>query len=379
MPSANAVETSVVVPAYNEEKGLPVVLEALEQLPLRSSEVIVVDDGSQDGTVEVARRYSCRVISHAHNRGKGAAMRTGIDAALGSKVVFIDADGTYPVASIPAIVDLLDSHDMVVGCRAFEQDNIRAFNRLGNVLVRRILRYLYGSLSGDPLTGLYGVRREFLRRMELESTGFTIETEITIKAARMGLRVANLPVAYHARIGKAKLRPLRDGYRILKMVLGYAPLYAPGVVFVAPGMAISAAGLALLIAATVGGRGALWPAGLAVLTGVQLAMMGMAVKLYAVAHKSTVLNRTAKMLLHGCTKAGMYVSGLGMSGAGVGLLVWHLVTQQGVALGPGATSGVVGLAWLLAALGVELVVSTGFLSLFAKEALQRQGAREVEG
>lgn len=378
------VETTVIIPAYNEEKGLPIVLEALERLSLSSLEVIVVDDGSTDGTAEVAKRYSCRLVSHACNRGKGAAMHTGIAASRGKKIIFIDADGTYPVHSIPDIVALLDAYDMVVGWRTFEHSNIRTLNRLGNFLVRKALCCLYGVSSRDPLTGLYGVRRNHLLRMELGSTDFSIETEITIKAARMGLKVANLPIAYHPRIGKTKLRPFRDGYRILKMVFEYMPLYAPGVVFLVPGMAISAIGLVLLVSWIISGRSGAWSAGvlalgLAVLIGVQSIMLGMAVKLYTVAYKSTFPDRVTKMLLSPRFKAGMRLFSLGVLGAGLALWARFILAQLTTASGALPTAREAELASVVTAFGLQLVISTSFLSLFVKEVLRRRGSSEVEG
>jgi glycosyltransferase involved in cell wall biosynthesis len=222
MKNNSEVEVSIIVPAYNEERGLPIVLDELTHLPLSSFEIIVVDDGSTDGTALVAKRFPCRLISHARNQGKGAAMRTGIAASRGRKIIFIDADGSHPASSIPHIVALLDSYDVVVGCRAFERGSIRMLNRLGNLLIWMFLRFLFGVSSRDPLSGLFGIRKEHLLKMELESTGFTIETEIHIKAALMKLRVANLPIPCHPRIGESKLSPFRDGYRILKFTLKHA-------------------------------------------------------------------------------------------------------------------------------------------------------------
>src|SRR3990170_1945958 len=107
--------TTIIVPAYNEEEGLPVVLEALQALPADTFGIIVVDDGSTDRTAEVAGRFRCRLVSHSGNRGKGAAIRTGLAHARGEKTILIDADGTYPVEMIPAIARALETHDLVIG------------------------------------------------------------------------------------------------------------------------------------------------------------------------------------------------------------------------------------------------------------------------
>jgi glycosyltransferase involved in cell wall biosynthesis len=114
MKNNSEVEVSIIVPAYNEERGLPIVLDELTHLPLSSFEIIVVDDGSTDGTALVAKRFPCRLISHAENQGKGAAMRTGIAASRGRKIIFIDADGSHPASSIPIVPHLVCKGNMVV-------------------------------------------------------------------------------------------------------------------------------------------------------------------------------------------------------------------------------------------------------------------------
>jgi len=277
--AGNDIDTTVIVPAYNEAEGLPIVLEALDSLQQPGVEVIVVDDGSSDGTAEVARQYPCRVLSHPTNMGKGAAMRTGIAAARGGKIVFVDADGTYPVESIVPMAAALDSYDVVIGVRSLGQRNTPITNRLGNALIRSILRLLYGTPSRDPLTGLYGLRKPHLDRMGLASSGFAIETEIAIKAARMELSHKNLAIAYSARIGKTKLNPLRDGLRILRLILSYAPMYSPTAVFTVPGAAAIALGCSVLAFSGASGGIAFGSLGgpissVLVLAGIQIVTLG---------------------------------------------------------------------------------------------------------
>lgn len=218
------IKYSLIIPAYNEEEGLPVVLNDIFQLINESYEIIVVDDGSTDRTREVAQRFSCRVISHEHNSGKGAAMKTGIKAARGENIIFIDADNTYPPEGILEVAKALESYDMALASRKTGQMNIPAFNRIGNAIFRNSIRYVYGFQGYDPLTGLYGLKKTYLAGMELESKGFGIESEICIKAARMGLRVKDIHIKYRDRIGKAKLNGLRDGYRIFMTILKFFPL-----------------------------------------------------------------------------------------------------------------------------------------------------------
>ena len=220
---ANSVKTTIIIPAYNEEEGLPVVLKKILALIDDSYEVLVVDDGSTDETAKVAKGFSCRLISHETNSGKGKAMMTGIREARGNKVVFIDADDTYPPETILDIADALDDYDYVVASRSSGHGNIPAFNRIGNAIFRNSIRYLYGFTAYDPLTGLYGLRKEHLETMELKSRGFGIEAEIAIKGGTMGLKIKDIPIIYGERIGEAKLSGLKDGYRIACTIASHFP------------------------------------------------------------------------------------------------------------------------------------------------------------
>src|SRR5687767_7264405 len=115
--STDTIDTSIIIPAYNEEAGLALVLEALNSVAISRCEVVVVDDGSTDQSVVVAERYNCRVIRHPVNRGKGAALRTGLEHARGQKIIFIDADNTYPVEFIAPMIERLNEFDLVRGTR----------------------------------------------------------------------------------------------------------------------------------------------------------------------------------------------------------------------------------------------------------------------
>jgi hypothetical protein len=225
----SAAEATVIVPAYNEEDGLAAVLSALAPLRERGIEILVVDDGSTDRTSAVAHAAGHRVVRLERNQGKAAAVRAGLAALVDTeKVVVVDADGTYPVNAIPAIVRLLDDHDVVLGVRTEGRTEIPPLNRVGNAALRTVIHLFSGFRSADPLTGLYGVRRTHLEAMQLRSHGFGIEAEICVKAARMGLRWHDYPITYAKRIGESKLSPLRDGtviaWTILRTLFGGSPV-----------------------------------------------------------------------------------------------------------------------------------------------------------
>lgn len=210
----SALPATVVLPAYNEEIGLSALLPSLVELSRDRFEVVVVDDGSTDGTASLAESFGCRVVRHAENAGKGVAVRTGLSAARGDKVIIMDADDTYPVDAVLEIINRLDECEMVVGVRTLGRKNIPPLNRFGNAVLTTAIRIASGSRWTDPLTGFYGLRRTVLERMDLRSNGFSLEAEIAMKSVRLGLRVVDHPIVYRARAGASKLHPVRDGIRI---------------------------------------------------------------------------------------------------------------------------------------------------------------------
>lgn len=219
MKQTQQTQTSIVVPAYNEERGLPIVLEKIFKVINESYEVIVVDDGSNDRTLEVASQFSCRLIRHEVNRGKGEALRTGIKDAIGENIIWTDADDTYPVELVPQMAEALKTYDIVICSRRYGRENIPHFNRIGNWLFRTLIRNIYGFKPYDPCTGLYGAKKYHLEKMNLSSKRFAIEPEISIKGSRMKLKVLEIPIEYRVRVGSAKLSAIRVGFEDLKTIL----------------------------------------------------------------------------------------------------------------------------------------------------------------
>ncbi|HEX5822760.1 MAG TPA: glycosyltransferase [Solirubrobacterales bacterium] len=236
--SADVIRTTVVLPAYNEGAALPHVLDELGEYLDNSYEVLVVDDGSNDDTADVAERYPVRLIKHKSNRGKGVAIRTGIAEAQGENVVIMDADATYPVPAIKEMVELLDENDLVRGIRESEPESMPVVNRFGNWLFNKLLAISHGLEGADQLTGLYAIRRSEAVRLGTEARGFDIETEIGIKAKARGLREAEIPISYLPRVGEKKLSPWKDGLRILGRVIVLLLIYNPTATFILPGLTL---------------------------------------------------------------------------------------------------------------------------------------------
>ncbi len=211
------IATTVVVPAYNEEEGLPVTLEKLLGQLDDSYEVIVVDDGSTDRTAEIAGRFPCRVIKHEVNRGKGEAIKTGIREARGRNIISIDADDTYEVGVVPAMVDGLSTYDVVIGSRFYGRENVPRLNRLGNFLIRTSMKLVFRFKPHDPLTGLWGIRKECAEKI-LPTVRYAPDAEMWMKASRMKLSMLDIHTTYAPRIGETKLPAIKGGWEHFKLI-----------------------------------------------------------------------------------------------------------------------------------------------------------------
>ncbi len=213
------IKHTILVPAYNEEAGLSVVLEKLFRVIDGDYEVLVIDDGSTDSTPEVASRFPCRLIRHEVNKGKGEAIKTGFRNAIGNNIISIDADDTYPVDIIPQMAEALSSDsDLVVGSRFYGQENIPWFNRIGNFLIRNMIRCVYDYKPYDPLTGLWGLRKDVAEKIQPEAR-YAPDAEMQIKAARMRLRMKDYKINYSPRVGGTKLPPIKGGLEHLRLIM----------------------------------------------------------------------------------------------------------------------------------------------------------------
>ena len=214
---------TIIVPAWREEKGLAVILPKIFETIDDSYEVLVVDDGSDDGSQEVASQFPCRVIRHEVNKGKGEALKTGIREAKGENIIWIDADDTYPVELIPQMAKGLMTCDIVVCSRKYGRENVPSLNRVGNFIFRNMIKIIYGFKPYDPCSGLYGAKKNYLEIMNLSSRRFAIEPEISIKGSRMKLKMLDIPIEYRKRIGETKLSSVKVGFEDLWAIIKFIP------------------------------------------------------------------------------------------------------------------------------------------------------------
>lgn len=214
---------SVIIPAYNEAAALPQTLHALRGLT-EAAEIVVVDDGSDDDTADVARQHGVRVLRLAQNRGKGAALEAGVDVARGRVLVLLDADLGSTAAEAAKLMGpvLRDEADLVIG--AFPAMNGHAGFGLVQTTARIAVRHLAGLHMQSPLSGQRAVKRVVLETVGGLAGGFGVEAALTIDAARAGFRVMEVPVAMrHRRTGRDVAGFVHRGRQFLHVARALAP------------------------------------------------------------------------------------------------------------------------------------------------------------
>lgn len=223
---------SVIIPAKNEECSLQQLLPRIRQV-LPDAEILVVNDGSSDGTAKVCAEFGAVPITHPYGKGNGAAVKSGARAASGSILVFLDADGQHDPQGIPHLLAKLEEgFDMAVGARSHASQ--ASVGRLtANVFYNTIAGWMVGHPVADLTSGFRAVRahrfREFLY---LLPNGFSYPTTITMSFFRAGYSVGYVPIQARQREGKSHINPLRDGARFLLIIFKIGTLYSPLKLFV---------------------------------------------------------------------------------------------------------------------------------------------------
>ena len=219
-------EVYIIIPALNEEKTIAQVIEEIPRKEIEGQgyrvEILVVDNNSTDRTEEIAKEKGVRVILEPR-RGKGRAISTAFRAINGDFVFLLDADYTYPASYIPEMLRLLEEkYDVVLGSRLkgrMEKGAMTKLNWLGNHLLAWLATLLYGTRISDLCTGCWGFRGRVVKDLKLRATGFELEAEMFVEIARKRCRIAEVPIHYRRRPTPAKLKSLRDGFKIAKTLI----------------------------------------------------------------------------------------------------------------------------------------------------------------
>ncbi len=299
MSPHDAPELSIVIPCLNEAETLGTCLEkcrrALDGSGIQG-EVIVADNGSEDGSIEIAERHGARVV-HVERKGYGHALMAGIDAARGRYVVMADADDSYDFLEVPRFVERLrEGYDLVQGCRLPSGGGTVMPGAMpflhrwwGNPMFSFLAKWWFKAPVNDIYCGMRGFTKAFYQQLDQRCVGMEFATEMIIRSSLYGGRIAEIPITLHPdgrRLRRPHLRSFRDGWRTLRLFLTVNPRW----LFVVPGLAMFGAGLAVMLAAVLGvewrgaplGTRAVVHASLVTLVGYQALVFGVFAKVFAI-------------------------------------------------------------------------------------------------
>lgn len=257
---------TIVIPAYNEEKGIQEIMtrvlavrESLREAGVEGMELLVVNDGSKDGTAAAAQACAgddpdVRIISHPRNRGYGAALKTGFNQAKGDLVGFLDADGTYPPEYFPHLCKAaLEGADLVIGSRmAGAESQMPATRRIGNFFFANLINLLGWQRITDSASGMRVFHKDVLRKLSPLPDGLNLTPVMSTRAVHEEVKMVEVPIPYSERVGRSKLSVVRDGKLFLESivwtVLTYNPVRVLGIIGVLGVVLAALIGLGILIA-----------------------------------------------------------------------------------------------------------------------------------
>jgi glycosyltransferase involved in cell wall biosynthesis len=226
---------SIIVPAFNEADSIGRVLDTIIECMSENGadyELLVVDDGSTDGTADAVQAKGVRLIRHRVNQGYGAALKTGIRQSRFPLLAIIDSDGTYPVDALPRLLAHMHEYDMAVGARTGEHVKIPFQRRPAKWFLKKLADYLSGCDIPDLNSGLRVFHRELAERFfGIFPDGFSFTTTITLAALTNGYRVKFLPINYFKRTGQSSIKPMRDFLGFLLLVIRLVVYFKPLNVF----------------------------------------------------------------------------------------------------------------------------------------------------
>jgi glycosyltransferase involved in cell wall biosynthesis len=364
---------SVVIPALNEAESIVAcVRRSIDAMGANgiAGEVVVADNGSDDGTPELARAAGARVI-HEQRRGYGSAYLAGFAAARGKYIVMGDADETYDFAEIARFVaPLEEGADLVMGSRLRGRIHPGAMPWLhryvGNPVLTGVLNLFFRTGVSDAHCGMRAFRRELLPRLDLRTTGMEFASEQVIRSSKLGLDIREIPIEYHPRTGESKLSSFSDGWRHLRFLLVHSPTW----LFLVPGLSFLLLGLlaAVVVVFDIDLFGRQWQlhtliaASMLSIVGAQVVQLGVSARAYAAyylgEHDPLFDRLRARLRLEHGLLAGFAVGTLGLVLSVTVLAIW---IHRGFGELREEKLAVAGLTLIV--LGIQTVFGAFFLSI----------------
>lgn len=240
-------DVTIIIPAHNEEEGIADVINGVKRLN-KGYETIVVDDGSTDNTYKLASETDVKVIRHPYNKGYGAALKTGIRNAEADIVLFMDADGQHKPSDIKKLIQYVgEEYDMVVGART-KKSKISLLRRPGKKVLSITANYLAGMKIPDLNSGFRALKKEVaLEFMHILPNSFSFSTTITLALITSGYSIKYVPIEAPERVGTSKIKPFRDGFRFILMIVRTIALFNPLKIFLPISLLLFLSGASYLI------------------------------------------------------------------------------------------------------------------------------------
>ncbi len=241
-----SIEVSIVLPCRNEEKSVGLCIEKIKKV-FKDNKIngeVIVSDSSSDRSASAAKGLGAKVVSHG-KEGYGIACLEGFKAAKGKYLILGDADNTYDFSEILKFLDKLDEgYDFVIGKRFDLKNGAMPFlhRYFGNPFLTWVLRLFFKAKVSDAHCGMRAIRRDALDKLDLRATGMEFASEMIVKAVQNNLKISEVPITYHPRVGESKLSSFRDGWRHLRFMLIYSPTH----LFLFPGTFLFFIGLVFM-------------------------------------------------------------------------------------------------------------------------------------
>jgi glycosyltransferase involved in cell wall biosynthesis len=391
--SNETIEVSVVIPCLNEANSIAFCIDkarkAFHDAGIQG-EVVIGDNGSTDGSIEIAEKHGARV-AHASLKGYGHALRAGIAAARGQFIIMGDADDSYDFSEVPRFVaKWREGYEVVMGNRFKGEIKPGAMpwhhQYLGNPVLSGLVKILFHTSIGDSHCGMRGFTKDVYQRMDLRTTGMEFASEFVIKAAKLGAKMTEIPITLwpDKRGRPPHLRSFRDGWRHLRFML----LYAPNWLFLGPGGLLMALGLFLVAWLLPGPRyfGAtmidihtMFFGMIFTLLGAQIISIGLFAKIFSHSERFAATERALERWLKHITFEHGLIAGGVLTLVGLAGDVWVFSQWAGSGFGPLAQMRPIIFWSLWLFLGVQVVFSSFFLSMLGISRGTYIGDYELKG